>query len=128
MSGNSSNNANRNNLFYGSSGGGSYQPPVHYAKDQTKSLEETTRTFYQADETATKVLSTMTNQRQQIQGAHEDVHEMRSAMEKAKQELIDLQNKYRLRKQKLMFTIFLLGLTDLLLLVRLFQCHGSFFC
>eukprot|EP00527_Entomoneis_sp_CCMP2396_P008440 CAMPEP_0198146788 /NCGR_PEP_ID=MMETSP1443-20131203/31409_1 /TAXON_ID=186043 /ORGANISM="Entomoneis sp., Strain CCMP2396" /LENGTH=137 /DNA_ID=CAMNT_0043810865 /DNA_START=55 /DNA_END=468 /DNA_ORIENTATION=- len=136
-----SNTAARNNLFHGSpsyqtagaagasaSAGGSYQPPVHYAKDQTKSLEDTTRIFHQADETATKVLSTMTHQRNQIEGAHEDVHDMRHAMKKAKEELMELQQKYRLRKQKLYVTIFLLGLTDFLLLVRLLQCHGSFFC
>ena len=52
----------------GVTGGGSYQPPVHYAKDQTKSLEDTTKTFYQTDETATRVLNQMTAQRQQIGG------------------------------------------------------------
>mmetsp|Transcript_11932 Transcript_11932/g.33054 ORF Transcript_11932/g.33054 Transcript_11932/m.33054 type:complete len:143 (+) Transcript_11932:99-527(+) len=130
-------NSNKNNLFYGSSGGGagsttsggsSYRPPIHYAKDQTKAMEDTTRTFYQTDDTANKVLNSMQKQRGQIQGAHEDVHGMREAMERAKQELVVLQQKYRSRKQKLYFTIFLLGLTDFLLLVRMFQCHGSFFC
>eukprot|EP00523_Entomoneis_sp_CCMP467_P021767 CAMPEP_0168836728 /NCGR_PEP_ID=MMETSP0727-20121128/4761_1 /TAXON_ID=265536 /ORGANISM="Amphiprora sp., Strain CCMP467" /LENGTH=137 /DNA_ID=CAMNT_0008890129 /DNA_START=23 /DNA_END=435 /DNA_ORIENTATION=- len=132
-------NSNKNNLFYGSSGGGSAlevlpaaapptDPPIHYAKDQTKAMEDTTRTFYQTDDTANKVLNSMQKQRGQIQGAHEDVHGMREAMERAKQELVVLQQKYRSRKQKLYFTIFLLGLTDFLLLVRMFQCHGSFFC
>ena len=131
-----SNNSNtKQNFSYGSyqqsgggSAGGSYQPPVHYARDQTKTLEDTTSTFYQADNTATAVLNQMTAQRQQISGAHENVYEMRQAMERAKQEMVALQNKYRDRKRKLYVTIFLLGMTDFLLLVRLFQCHGSFFC
>ena len=109
-------------------GGGSYQPPVHYAADQTKTLEDTTKAYYQADETAANVLQKMTNQRQQIEGAHNNVWEMRQATEKAKRELMELQQKYRLKKQRLYVTIFLLGLTDLLLFFRIVQCHGNFFC
>lgn len=107
---------------------GGYRPPIHYAADQTKTLEDSTQAYYQADETAARVLNQMTAQRQQIQGANNSVWGMREATEKAKREMTELHKKYREKKQRLYVTIALLGLTDLLLLLRIFQCHGNFFC
>lgn len=123
MKRNNSNNTKNYNTYQSG-----YRPPVHYANDQTKSLEDTTKTFYQADDTAGRVLDQMTAQRQQLEGAHTNVWEMRQATEKAKREIQELQTKYRERKQRLYVWIFVLGLTDLLLLLRIFQCRGNFFC
>jgi hypothetical protein len=108
--------------------GGSYQPPVHYAADQTKSLQDTTTTFYQADETAAKILEQMQAQRGQIQNAQGDVQVTREATDKAKREMIELQYKYREKKQRLYLMIGLLSLTDFLLFCRILQCHGNFYC
>jgi len=105
-----------------------YQPPIHYASDQTKTLEDSTKVYYQADETAGNVLQKMTAQRQQLEGAHDNVWEMRQATEAAKRELKALQQKYRQKKQRLYIVISLLSITDLLLFLRLLQCRGSFFC
>lgn len=57
--------------------GGTYRPPIHYAADQTKVMQDTTQTYYQADETAARVLHQMTAQRQQIEGANNSVWGMR---------------------------------------------------
>jgi len=105
-----------------------YQPPIHYAADQTRTIEDSTKTFYQADETAGNVLQKMTAQRQQLKGAHDDVWQMRQATEAAKREIQDLQQKYRRKKQRLMVLIGSLAVTDLLLLFRILQCGGNFFC
>ena len=107
---------------------GSYQPPVHYAADQTKKLEDTTKTFYQADETAGHVLGHMTAQRHQIEGAHGNVWEMRQATDKAKREIEELHAKYRAKKQRLYVMIAGLSLVDMLLFFRILQCKGNFFC
>jgi hypothetical protein len=90
-------------------------------------MEDTTQAYYQADETAARVLHQMTAQRQQIEGANNSVWEMRQATEKAKREIAELHKKYRLKKQRLYVTIALLGTADLLLFIRLLQCHGNFF-
>jgi hypothetical protein len=107
---------------------GGYQPPVHYASDQTKTLEDATKTFYEADETAGNVLQKMTAQRQQISLASGNVWEMRTATEAAKREIQALQKKYREKKRRLYVTIALLSVTDLLLFFRILQCRGNFFC
>lgn len=105
-----------------------YQPPVHYAADQTKALEDTTRAFYQADETAGHVLEKMTAQRQQLNAGHADVFALRQATEQARRELQELHKKYQQKKQKLYAVIALLALTDMMLFLRIVQCRGSFFC
>lgn len=107
---------------------GGYQPPVHYASDQTKTLEDTTKTLYQTDETAGSVLQKMTAQRQQIGSASDNVWEMRQATEAAKREILALQQKYRQKKRNLYALIALLSVTDLLLFFRILQCKGNFFC
>jgi hypothetical protein len=117
-SNNPNNNSNSNN----------YQPPVFYAADQTKTLAETTTTFYQADETAGHVLSTLQSQRQQIGNAHDQAKRMKDATDAVKNELELLRNKYRAKKQRLYLWMVALGLLDALLLIRLLQCRGSFFC
>lgn len=108
--------------------GGTYQPPVHYAADQTATLEDTTAAYYQADETAQAVLQNMMAQKGQLHSAHDNVWEMRQATEKAKRELQDLHAKYRRKKQRLYAMIAALALTDFLLFFRILQCHGNFFC
>jgi hypothetical protein len=107
---------------------GGYQPPVHYASDQTKTLEDAAKTFYEADETAGNVLQKMTAQRHQIHSASDNVWEMRGATESAKREIQALQQKYREKKRRLYVMIAVLSVTDLLLFFRLLQCRGGFFC
>jgi hypothetical protein len=123
----SSGNGNNNYRSY-QQGGNQYQPSVHYAEDQTAVLEDSTKAYYQADETAAAVLQSMTEQKQQIHGASSNVWDMRQATEKAKRELQQLHTKYRIKKQRLYVTIALLGLTDMLLFFRILQCRGNFFC
>jgi hypothetical protein len=113
--------------------GGNYQPPKQqtglvYAEQQTHIMEDTMRKQYETEGIAQTVLSQMTTQRHQLQGAHGNVWEMREATEKAKRELMDLQVKWRAKKRRLQMIIAILGLIDLLLFVRLVQCGGSFFC
>lgn len=91
-------------------------------------LSETVKTQYQAENTANAVLQQMNAQRQQLQGANDDVWDMRQATEETKRELRDLQDKYRARKNKLYVYIFILGFVDLLLFLRILRCRGSFFC
>lgn len=105
-----------------------YQPPVFYASDQTDVLRDTTKTFYQADETAGRVLDQLTLQRQQISGAHDNVWHLRQTAEKAKRELEELRQKYRQKKQRLYMWIAILAATDFLLLIRIIHCHGNFYC
>lgn len=112
-------------------GGGSYQPPKvsgTYAEQQTGVMEDTMKTHYEAEGTAATVLSQMTTQRYQLQGAHDNVYEMRETTEKAKRELADLAAKTRKKKMRLYMVIAALSLTDLLLFARIVQCGGSFFC
>jgi hypothetical protein len=125
----SSGNGNRTNYgSYQQGGNQQYQPPVHYAADQTAVLEDSTKAYYQADETAAAVLQSMTAQKQQINGASSNVWDMRQATEKAKRELQQLHTKYRIKKQRLYVTIALLGSIDMLLFFRILQCRGNFFC
>lgn len=107
---------------------GTYQPPATYAEKQTEVLTDTVKTQYHAEGTANAVLTRMTEQRHQLTEAHDNVWQMRHATEKAKQELQDLNNKYRAKKFRLYITIAALGLTDLLLFLRIAQCRGGFFC
>lgn len=118
-----------NNRFNSYQQSGSYVPPgKSYADTQTNVLSETVQTQYQAENTANVVLSQMNAQRQQLQGANDDVWDMRHATEETKRELRDLQDKYRARKRKLYAYIALLGLVDLFLFLRIARCRGSFFC
>jgi hypothetical protein len=113
---------------YQHQGSGGYQPPVFYAEDQTKTLQDTTKTFYQADETAGHVLDQMQAQRQQIAGASDNVWQMRAATEQARREMEELRQKYRRKKQRLYLWIGALAITDFLLFLRILQCHGNFYC
>ena len=122
-----SNNSGLNNRFQ-SYQQGSYQPPAMYADTQTGVLEDTVKTQYQAEGTANDVLTRMTEQRHQLTEAHDNVFQMRHATEKAKQELQDLNKKYQAKKLRLYVMIAALGITDLLLFLRLAQCRGGFFC
>lgn len=118
-----------NNRFNSYQQSGSYIPPgQQYADNQTNVLSDTVKTQYEAENTANAVLQQLSAQRQQIQGANEDVWDMRNATEETKRELRDLQDKYRARKRKLYIYIGILGFVDFLLFLRLLKCHGSFFC
>jgi hypothetical protein len=108
--------------------GTGYQPPVFYAESQTRTIEDTTKNFYQADETAGNVLNQLTSQRHQILGAHDNVSRMRETTDKAKKEMEELRQKYRQKKQRLYMWIALLGVIDTLLFLRILQCHGNFYC
>ena len=110
---------------------GNYQPPKvagTYAEQQTQVMEDTMRSQYETESVAHTVLSQMTAQRYQLQGAHNNVWEMRETTEKAKRELMDLQMKARAKKRRLQMIIAVLVTVDVLLFIRLIQCGGSFFC
>mmetsp|Transcript_2244 Transcript_2244/g.5324 ORF Transcript_2244/g.5324 Transcript_2244/m.5324 type:complete len:124 (-) Transcript_2244:195-566(-) len=98
------------------------------AEEQTSTLQDTVATQYQAEETANAVLNQLHSQRQQIQGANDDVWETRQLTEETKRELGALQAKYREKKNKLKLMIALLGLLDFWMFYRLLKCRGSFFC
>ncbi len=70
----------------------------------------------------------MQTQRQQLQGAHGNVWEMRQAAEKAKHDITALIKKAREKKLRLQIIILVLAAIDFLLFMRLVQCGGSFFC
>jgi chromosome segregation ATPase len=123
---NSNNSGNKYRSYQ--QGGSQYQPAVHYAADQTTVLEDTTKSYYQADETAAAVLQSMQGQKQQLNSASNNVWDMRQTTEKAKREIESLHKKYREKKQRLYATIALLALTDMLLFFRILQCRGNFFC
>ncbi len=99
-----------------------------FAEEQTNQLKDAVTTQYQAEETANAVLNQLHGQRQQIQGANEDVWETRQLTEETKRELHALQSKYREKKNRLRFIIVVLGMLDLLMFLRLLRCRGSFFC
>lgn len=98
------------------------------AEEQTNTLKDTVTTHYQAAETANAVLNQLHGQRQQLQGANEDVWQTRQLTEETKRELHALQAKYREKKNRLKAIIVLVGLLDVLLFLRLLRCRGSFFC
>lgn len=133
---NSNNNPPTGNVIYNSyqkggvvsSNASGYQPPVFYASDQTAILNDTTKTFYQTDEVAGRVLDQLTSQRQQILHAGDDVFQMQNTAQIAKKELETLRMKYRRKKQQLYMWIAVLSITDLLLFLRMIQCHGNFYC
>jgi hypothetical protein len=112
----------------GLSSGTSYQAPIYYANDQTRILEETTKSYYNAEDTAGNVLQQMTQQRQQVVNAHDKVWDMRQATEIAKREIEELQGKYHAKKRRLYLYIGALSIIDILLFIRLIHCHGNFYC
>jgi hypothetical protein len=122
------NNSNNSNKPWLGSYQAGYQPPVHYASDQTQTLEDAAKTYYQTDETAGNVLNKMTQQRSQLQSAHGSVWEMRQATAAAKRQIEELLRKNRQKKQRLYIMIAAVGLADLLLFFRMIQCRGGFFC
>lgn len=101
---------------------------MNAADQQTNTLAETTKTQYEAENTANAVLNQLHGQRQQLQGANDDVHDMRQATDQTKKELRDLQAKYREKKNRLYVIIAMLSLVDLFLFLRIIRCRGSFFC
>lgn len=98
------------------------------AEEQTNTLRDTVSTHYQAAETANAVLNQLHGQRQQIQGANDDVWQTRQLTEETKRELRALSAKYREKKNKLKVIIVMLGILDFLIFLRLLRCRGSFFC
>jgi len=118
-----------NNRFNSYQQSGSYVPPGNtFAEQQTNVLSDTVKTQYQAENTANAVLSQLHGQRHQLQGANDDVWDMRQATEQTKRELRDLQSKYRKKKMRLYMWIAILTSIDILLFWRLLRCRGSFFC
>lgn len=108
-----------------------YNPPAvsgSYVQQQTQVLEDTMRTHYETEATSAAVLSQMKAQRGQLKGAHDNVWEMRQAAEKAKTDISVMIKKARQRKIRLQAIAALLASVDFLLLIRLIQCGGSFFC
>src|SRR6476661_8037032 len=100
-SGDNKNASNNSKPWFSSYQSGGYQPPVHYAADQTATLQVTAKTYYQTDETANNVLQKMTLQRSQLQSAHGSVDEMRLATAAARRQIEDLLRKNRQKKQRL---------------------------
>ena len=78
--------------------------------------------------TSAAVLSQLKAQRGQLKGAHENVWEMRQAAEKAKTDISSMIKKARQKKMRLQAIATILASIDFLLLIRLIQCGGSFFC
>ena len=118
-----------NNRFNSYQQSGSYIPPAkHYADQQTGVLSDAVKTQYQAESTANSVLNQLSGQRQQLQGANDDVWEMRQATEQTKKELHDLRAKYIAKKRKLYVIIAVLAFVDTFLFLRIISCRGSFFC
>mmetsp|Transcript_6283 Transcript_6283/g.9507 ORF Transcript_6283/g.9507 Transcript_6283/m.9507 type:complete len:132 (-) Transcript_6283:56-451(-) len=118
-----------NNRFNSYQQQGSYVPPgMSYAEQQNTTISDTVKTQYQAESTANAVLNQLHAQRGQLQGANEDVWDMRQATEQTKRELRDLQSKYRAKKNKLYVIIGMLSVVDAVLFFRLLQCRGGFFC
>ena len=119
-------NANNNSAYqapsYGNRNNDSYE------QQQTKVVEDSLKTNYDAEGTAAAVLSQMTTQRYQLQSAHDDVWQMREATEKAKRELADMYAKSQAKKRKLQMVIAALAITDAILFFRLLKCGGSFIC
>lgn len=107
---------------------GSKKKDLNYATTQTATLTDTTAHLITADDTAQKVLQQLTTQRQQIEGAHSNVYDMRQATEQVKRELQQLQQKYRQKKRYWYTVIGVLMLTDFLLFYRIVHCHGNFYC
>ena len=117
-----------NNRFNSYQQGSYTAPGMNYAEQQTNTLGDTLQTQYQAESTPNAVLNQLHTQRGQLQSANEDVWDMRQATEQTKRELMDLQAKYRAKKNKLRIIIGILSLVDLLLFLRIARCRGSFFC
>jgi len=70
----------------------------------------------------------MRTQRGQLQGANDNVWEMRQAAEKAKKDITHISAKVRQKKLRLQMIVALLAAIDFFLFIRLVQCGGSFFC
>ena len=70
----------------------------------------------------------MQGQRQQLNGAHNNVWEMRQAAEKAKRDLTSMVHQARKKKLKLQIIAAGLAFIDFVLFLRLLGCGGSFFC
>ena len=117
-----------NNRFNSYQQGGYVPPGKTFADQQTSALSDTVKSQYQAESTANAVLNQLHGQRQQLQGANDDVWDMRQATEQTKRELSDLQAKYRQKKNKLRVIIALLATVDVLLFLRIIRCRGGFFC
>eukprot|EP00979_Chaetoceros_neogracilis_P001947 scaffold349_cov267-Chaetoceros_neogracile.AAC.42 len=68
-------------------------PPVSgsYAQQQTQVIEDSMRAHYETEATSAAVLSQMRTQRGQLQGAHDNVWEMRQAAEKAKMDISSME-------------------------------------
>lgn len=118
-------------------GSSSYTPPsggmgggggMAYADSQTNVLQNASRAHWEAENRANAVLSTLHGQRQQLQGAGDDVWQLRQATEQTRRELESLRDKYRAKKRRLYGIIAIMAGIDLLLFARIIQCHGSFFC
>lgn len=112
-------------------GGRGYNPPsagATYAQQQTQTVEDTMRTHYETEATSAAVLTQMRAQRGQLQGAHDNVWEMRQAAEKAKQDITIMAKKVRRKKRRLQAVAILLAFVDFILFIRLIECGGSFFC
>mmetsp|Transcript_24482 Transcript_24482/g.41922 ORF Transcript_24482/g.41922 Transcript_24482/m.41922 type:complete len:155 (-) Transcript_24482:268-732(-) len=128
----SPNSGNSNGSYQRGDYAANYQPPQlatgTYAEQQTHVVEDTMRTQIQAETTATTILDTMVQQKQQLQNANDDTWAMRTNVANAQRELKELQQKAWKKKQRLYVIIGLLGTVDLVLFFRIVQCGGSFFC
>ena len=122
------NSYQKGNPSHSTTTAGGYQPPIFYAKDQTTILEDATRTYYETDETANKVLNTLLSQRQQLQNTDATIHNMHSTTQQVSKEIELLRKKYKQKKQQLYMYIAALSIVDILLFLRMIQCHGNFYC
>ena len=106
-----------------------YQPPqLSYAEQQSQVVDDSMRTYIQAENAASNVLQTLQMQRQQLQKANDDTWKIRSNAIKAQQQLKELQQKVWKKKQCLYAVIAMLSCVDYILFARIVHCGGSFFC
>mmetsp|Transcript_12820 Transcript_12820/g.27650 ORF Transcript_12820/g.27650 Transcript_12820/m.27650 type:complete len:161 (-) Transcript_12820:179-661(-) len=133
-SGNSNGSYQRNEQSgtYQHQQGTTYQPPQltggTYAEQQTNVVEDAVRTQIEAETTATKISDQFGRQKQQLQNANDDTWAMRQNVADAQRELKELQQKARMKKNRLYVIIGMLSTVDLMLFFRIVQCGGSFFC
>mmetsp|Transcript_25934 Transcript_25934/g.38314 ORF Transcript_25934/g.38314 Transcript_25934/m.38314 type:complete len:132 (-) Transcript_25934:255-650(-) len=130
LGGNSDSGTNLNNRYnsYQQSGFGYVPPATTYAEKQTNIVENSLHIQHQAEEKAGVVLSQMHAQRHQLQGANDEAYKTRQTTEQARREMAEIKAKYRQKKMRLYALIAMLSIVDLLMLLRIIKCGGSFFC
>ncbi|GMH99068.1 hypothetical protein TrVE_jg9174 [Triparma verrucosa] len=91
-------------------------------------LRDTIAKNYEAQATASNVMFNMNGQRDQLEGARENVRGVQEMTKLAKVELEEIRMKATWRRRKLYVIIAVLSITDAFLFYRLAKCGGYFWC